>query len=224
MASATRHSSVHDALARLNPRWGEIGSMPVALDFGDSERESALKERVAICDLSALNRFGVKGSRAAKWLRDHGIAVPRSANSWSHLPKVQGLVARLGTSEFLVEDGPSGSMVETLRASLNSGSDGLYPVVRQDAAFTLTGSRAKEVMLQTCGLDFDSVNYGERPVFFTRVALISALVLPQVDGDTFTFRLWCSYPYGLYLWEELNEIVEEFGGGVVGISALFEDR
>lgn len=223
MDAATRHSPVHEALERLNPEWGQISSMPVALGFGDPEREAELKERLAICDLSALDRFGLKGPNASGWLQDHGIDVPQAANTWSPLPK-DGLVARLGTSEFLVEDGPEGDTVEGLRDSLNSGSTGIYPVLRQDAAFALAGRRAGEVMSQTCSLDFGSVDYGKRPLFLTRVAVISAMVLPRVEGQSLTFHLWCSYPYGLYLWEELHEIVEEYGGGVVGISALFDER
>ena len=220
--SATRHSPVHGALARLNPEWGRIGPMPAALNFGDPDREVALKERLAICDVSALGRFGVKGPNASGWFRNHGIDVPGSANSWSRLPDEQGLILRLGSNEFLVEDGPRGSMVENLGCSLDSGSRGLYPVLRQDASFLLTGARAREVMLQVCGIDFDSMDYRARPLFLTRVAVISAVVLPWVEKGTHVFRLWCSYPYGLYLWKELNEIMVEFGGDVVGLSAVYD--
>jgi sarcosine oxidase subunit gamma len=220
--SATRHSPVHGALALLNPEWGRIGQMPVALNFGDPEREATLKERLAICDVSALGRFGVKGPNAPGWLRDHGVDVPGSANSWSRLPDGQGLILRLGSNEFLVEGGPRGSVVESLGGSLDSGARGLYPVLRQDASFLLTGARAREVMAQVCGIDFDSADYRARPLFITRVAVISAVVLPWVERGTHGFRLWCSYPYGMYLWEELNEIVGEFGGGAVGLSAVYD--
>jgi hypothetical protein len=95
-------------------------------------------------------------------------------------------------------------------------------VLRQDASFLLTGARAREVMLQVCGIDFDSMDYRARPLFLTRVAVISAVVLPWVEKGTHVFRLWCSYPYGLYLWKELNEIMVEFGGDVVGLSAVYD--
>ena len=219
--TATRRSPVHDALERLSPRWGQIGPTPTALSFGDPEGEAALKERLAICDVSALPRFGVKGPNASGWLESQGIDVPEAANAWSQLSDGRGLVARLGSSEFLVEDGPDGSAVEGLGGSLNSGSRGVYPVLRQDAAFVLAGERSGEVMRQVCGIDFDAVEPGARPVFLTRVATISAVVLPRVEDDVRVFRLWCSYPYGSYLWEELGEIVGEYGGGVVGLSAVY---
>jgi sarcosine oxidase subunit gamma len=221
MEGTVRRSPVHDAIERLNPEWGRIGSAHAALHFGDPEGEVTLKERLALCDVSALKRFGVKGKDAHRWLGDRGVEVPESANSWSPLSDGRGLIARLGRSEFLVEDGPDGSITEGLGDSLNSGARDIYPVVRQDAAFALTGERAGEVMLQVCGVDFGALDYEARPVVLTRVAVISALVLPRVEGETLTFRIWCSSPYGIYLWEELREIVDEFGGGVVGLSAVY---
>lgn len=214
-------SPVHDALERLDPGWGRIGTTPAALHFGDPTGEAVLKERLALCDTSALKRLGVKGPNAHRWLEDQGIGVPEPANSWSYLPDGRGLIARLGRNEFLVEDGPEGTVTEGLGNTLNSGARGIYPVLRQDAAFALTGERAGEVMLQVCGVDFGSLDHEARPVVLTRVAVISAVVLPRVEEGTRTFRIWCSSPYGMYLWEELREIMNEFGGGVVGLSALY---
>jgi sarcosine oxidase subunit gamma len=218
MSAAIRQSPVHEALAHRSPEWGEINSMPVALSFRSEESE--LFKRLALCDLSALERFGVAGPNAADWLREQGCEVPEGINTWTGLQN-GGLVARLGSSEFLIEDAPEGSTARGLKDSLNSGADGVRPVVRQDAAFALIGERAREVMLEVCGLDFDSVDHDERPVFMTRVAVISAVVLPQTLGGTPVFRIWCDYPYGMYLWEELCGIVEELGGKPVGVSAFF---
>ncbi|CAN5564458.1 hypothetical protein BH24ACT22_BH24ACT22_16470 [soil metagenome] len=219
MENVTRRSPVHEALLDHSPEWGEISSMPAALSFGSLEQEMALKERLAMCDVSALKRFGVRGPKASDWLAENGIQAPDAANSWSSLSDNGGRVIRLGVGEFLVEDGLESKVAGELESSLRSRKDGVSPVLRQDAAFVLSGSRALEVMLQTCGLDFDSVEYDERPVFLTRVATISALVLPEREGETTSFRIWCDDPYGLYLWEELNKILDEFDGGIIGISA-----
>lgn len=216
-----RRSPVHEELEHLGPEWGRVGAMPAAMSFASPDGEAALKERLALCDASALPRFGVKGPNAPEWLRGHGIEVPEAANSWSHLPDGRGMVLRLGQSEFLVEDGLRGDTVGNLGGGLNSGSRGLYPVMRQDAAFVLTGERSNEVMRQVCGIDFDSADYAARPVFLTRVAVTSAVVAPLVGEGGRSFRVWCSYPYGAYLWEELEEIVAEYGGGVVGLSAVY---
>lgn len=220
MNPATRHSPVHAELARLKPQWGRISSMLVALAFGDGEKEAALREDLAICDLSAMSRFGLKGKNAAAWLAQRGVEVPEGANTWRELSG-GGLAARLGRSELLVEDGPEGDRSAELKRSLGTGAEGVYPVLRQDAEFALSGRRVREVMSEVCGLDFGSVEYGERPVFFARVAVIPAMVLPRVVEGVPVFRLWCSYPYGRYLWEELHKIVEELGGGPIGLAAFF---
>lgn len=218
MSAAIRQSPVHEALAHRSPEWGEINSMPVALSFRSEESE--LFKRLALCDLSALERFGVAGPNAAGWLREQGCEVPEGINTWSE--SQDGiLVARLGHSEFFIEDVPNGSVVSELRGSLGStGTDGVRPVIRQDAAFALTGELAREVMLQVCGLDFDSMDYDRNPVFMTRVAVTSDIVLPRTLGGTPVFRIWCDYPLGMYLWEELSAIVEEFGGKPIGVSAF----
>lgn len=219
MENGTRRSPVHEALLRHHPEWREISSMPAALSFGSLGQEMALKERLAICDVSALKRFGVRGPKASDWLAKNGVQAPEAANSWSSLSDSDGRVIRLGVGEFLVEDGLESKAAGELESSLRSRKNGVSPVLRQDAAFILSGSRALEVMLQTCGLDFGAVAYEERPVFLTRVATISALVLPEREGEITSFRIWCDDPYGLYLWGELKKIVDEFGGGIIGISA-----
>lgn len=221
MSAAIRQSPVHEALAHRRPEWGEISSMPVALSFKRS-REDELFKRLALCDLSALERFGVTGTNAAEWLQRQGCELPQGINTWSGLQN-GGRVARLGASEFFIEDAPEGSMVRELKGSLNSGAEGVRPIIRQDAAFALTGERSREMMLQVCGLDFDAEDYGEHPVFMTRVAGITAIVIPQTLNGTSVFRIWCDYPFGMYLWEELSAIVEEFGGEPIGVSAFLKE-
>lgn len=221
MSAAIRQSPVYHALAHRRPEWGEINSMPVALSFKRS-REDELFKRVALCDLSALERFGVTGPNAAGWLQQQGCEVPEGINTWSGLQN-GGHAARLGTSEFFIEDAPEGSMVRELKSSLSSGTDGVRPIVRQDAAFALTGERTREVMLQVCGINFDSADYDDHPVFMTRVAGVTAIVVPQTLGGTPVFRIWCDHPFGMYLWEELSAIVEEFGGEPIGVSVFLKE-
>lgn len=220
----TTRSPVHDAVERLNPEWDRIGSTPVALHFGDPSGETALSRRLALCDASALERFGVKDPNAHRWLEDQGIDVPETANSWTTAHNGQGLIARLGRTEFLVEDTPEGSVTESLDNVLDSGAPCIYPVQRQDAAFVLMGERSVEVMRQVCGVDFDSLDQEAQPVVLTRVAVISAVVMPEWEDGIQTFRIWCDAPYGMYLWEELHEILVELGGGVVGLSAVLNKR
>ncbi|WP_198004816.1 hypothetical protein [Rubrobacter xylanophilus] len=197
--------------------------MPVAYSFDALEKEVKLKEHLAICDLSALPRFGVKGPNASEWLASNGINVPETVNTWTNLPEDKGLILRLGMGEYLIEYALSHEEPNELRDSLSRGVSSVYEVNRQDAVFVLIGREAKKSMLQVCNIDFDSINYGIRPVLLTQVAAVPVLILPErLEGHIYSFRIWCSYAYGLYLWEELNAIVKELNGGVIGISTLFE--
>ena len=74
-------------------------------------------------------RFGLKGPRAAEWLEARRIALPAAPNQW-----VSGadtgtsdalLVARLGSSEFFLEDGSGGDRVRDLELALESGQPGV---------------------------------------------------------------------------------------------------
>src|ERR1700675_2402124 len=96
----TRRSPLHDSLARLHPVWGELNAMATPMRFA-----AASGCAIELADLSALRRAGLKGPGAADWLQVHGVPVPSRPNAWSPLDG-GGLVARLGRSEFLVEDGP----------------------------------------------------------------------------------------------------------------------
>jgi len=209
MTTTLRHSPIHDAVDQLKPRWGKLRDMPVALDFGRPDGEAEGVKTLALCDLSALPRLTVKGPAAEAWLRDQGLSLP--AVVYGVLPAGRdGLIARTGGAEFFLEDGISGNVV----ASLPKAGPGTYRVLRQDAALLLTGARANEVLLETCGVDFSS---HEPTMVYSRVAGVSCAILPQRKA----FRFWCDGSYGPYLWETLLEIVRDKGGDAAGWAAVF---
>ncbi|MBD2459523.1 hypothetical protein H6G89_00565 [Oscillatoria sp. FACHB-1407] len=95
-----RLSPIHDQLQSLKGTWREINGMPVLTTVPAVDGNLP----VAIADLSYLTRFGVKGSGAIAWLAQQGIPIPAQPNSWCELPN-GGIVARLGMTEFLIEEG-----------------------------------------------------------------------------------------------------------------------
>src|SRR4051812_43864541 len=101
---AERRSPVHDLLASHNPQWGRVAGAPVAVRFGPGEEESA--RELALCDLSALPKLGLKGSGAEGWLRQQQVEVPAATYDTARLSD-GGLIARLGGADFLLEGGPS---------------------------------------------------------------------------------------------------------------------
>ncbi|MCE2969020.1 MAG: hypothetical protein LW847_02120 [Burkholderiales bacterium] len=97
---------------------------------------------VALNDVSARARVGVKGAAAAEFLRAQGLAVPERFNCWTERDGV--LVARLGMTEFLVEAGagcggfpsphPLSGGERGLQGPLPPGEGGAERRVREDPA------------------------------------------------------------------------------------------
>ena len=214
---AIRQSPLHDSLVRLRPEWGVLNSMATALRFA-----GATGDTVELADLSALQRSGLKGPGAAEWLRARGIPVPERPNAWSPLA-AGGLIARLGRSEFLIEDQPRGNAVPAIEVALHEGASGVYPVLRQDAALLLRGAAVHDLFAQTCSIDFKSIPPLERTVTLTMMIGVAVTIIDTSLDDQPCYRIWCDGTYGAYLWDALLEIAIELGGGAVGLTAVIPD-
>ncbi|HET9700124.1 MAG TPA: hypothetical protein VFP70_04300, partial [Burkholderiales bacterium] len=152
------------------------------------------------------------------WLARQGIPVPASPNSWA-TRSGGGLVARLGISEFLLEDGPAGDAAATFAAAMTPSR--AWPVLRQDAALALRGGALPELLAQTCGVNFRDLEAARRPVALTMVAGVAVTLIPSEEGGVAGCRVWCDGSYGIYLWRSLLGIAEELGGGAAGWSWWF---
>jgi sarcosine oxidase subunit gamma len=214
-----RRSPVHDAFAFVNPTWTTVKDMPAVLQLQDGVAEAQLRERLALCDVSCFERISVKGPEAARHLEDSGVPLPMTL--YEHLQSDDGgLVVRVDSQEFFLEDEPKSRLVDLLKSHLDPASPGVYAVHRQDAAFWLTGSEATQVLAQTCGLDFGKP---DPRWIFSRVAGVSCSLLPWRLERTPVFRIWTDASYGPYLWEELLKIVRELEGDAVGLGCFFPE-
>jgi sarcosine oxidase, subunit gamma len=213
MSTALRLSPIHEQLQQQSGTWRYINGMPV---LATTSTHSAIATRLSIADLSCLNRFGVKGVGAADWLASQGIAVSQRSNTWCPLPD-GGLVARLGRSEFLIEDSIQNTVTTQLANAYRSQRPAkVYPVLRQDFAFALWGEALNELLLQVCNVNFSDLSLVESPVILTSVIGVAMTVIPgERDGLPF-YRLWCDGTFGDYVWKTLLTIVEELGGSAVG--------
>jgi sarcosine oxidase subunit gamma len=224
----TRLSPVHDLVERLQPRWGVLDGMPVALTLGGRTvaEEQGLARTLALCDVSALPRLVIKGEAAASFLEARAVAPALPAEVLQvRLMMSGGLIARTGRAEFFLEDAPGAGVVARLTESLRSSPQaGVYPALRQDAAVLLAGDRVSTLLRQTCGYEFRQTDPGpdQAPALvMTRVAGVSTWVLHHTINKTRVFQLWADGTYGPYLWETLRKIVRELGGDAVGLSAFF---
>ncbi len=211
MTTPLRISPLHDSLQLLLGTWREINRMPSLVTHID---ESANAELLGIADLSCLTRFGVKGAGAAGWL-EQSIPVPDRPNTWCPLPE-GGMVARLGRTEFLIEDSLHSTVAPRLAEACQQPPGAVYSVLRQDAAIALCGAAVNELLLQTCNFNFQAVSLVERRVVLTMIVGVSAIVIPaQRNGQPF-YRIWCDGTFGAYVWSTLLAIAQELGGGAVG--------
>jgi sarcosine oxidase subunit gamma len=208
---------VHDGLAALHPQWEQRLGMKVATSVGAGD--AAKLDAVALADLSFLPRMGLKGPHAQRWLEARNIALPPTANGWLPLPG-GGVVARLGWSEFFLEDGATANGVDTMRAVLGTGAPGVYPVLRQDAGFALAGARVNELLVQTCNVNFEEFGRGESVAVMTQMIGVSVLAIRINKKPLPCYRLWCDPTFAPYFWETISEIAGELGGGVIGVDSL----
>lgn len=210
MKTPIRLSPIFDRLQSLKGNWREINGMPCLTETNNDYP-------LGMADLSCLTRCGFKGAGAAEWLQSQGLPVPDRPNSWLKLPE-GGIIARLGISEFLIED----SLESAVSPSLISQSvpAQVYPVLRQDLAIALCGEAIDELMRQTCNVNFSALSLAEAPVVLTSMIGVPVTIIPGKQ----IYRIWCDGTFGVYFWQTLLEIAAEMGGGVVGIDRFFQSN
>jgi sarcosine oxidase subunit gamma len=212
MNTPLRLSPIYDLLQSLNGSWRDINGMPALLCLPNDPHHSS---HLGIADLSFLTRFGVKGANAAEWLANQGLPIPDYPNTWHSLPE-GGIIARLGLTEFLIEDSVSGSIASKLAAACQSPPAKVYPVLRQDLALALVGNRANELLRQTCSFNFQALSPSDRPVVLTSMIGVAVTVIPGDRNGKPFYRIWCDGTFGTYFWQTLVEIATELGGGAIG--------
>jgi sarcosine oxidase subunit gamma len=212
MKTVFRRSPICDELQSFDATWREMNGMSSPATIAG---ESTHLITLGIADLSFLNRFGVKGAEAATWLQSQHLSIPESPNRWLSLPE-GGFIARLGLSEFLIEDSIDSHVAVQLAKLCHQPPAKVYPVLRQDAAIALCGSRIPELLCQTCNVNVRSLDLAEQPVILTSMVGVSATIIP---GEQ-VCRIWCDGTFGAYVWRTLLEIAQELGGGAVGFERV----
>jgi hypothetical protein len=168
-------------------------------------------------------RLGLKGPRAAEWLIAQDIVLPMAANSWVHSDAGGGsgelLVARLGAAEFFLEDAADGYRLAGISLKLKARPPGVYPVLREDCAFQLSGDGVHDVLAQVCNVEFAGLVLDSHPVIMTLMIGVAVLIVPQESGAERRYRIWCDPTFGLSLCENLEAVVVDCGGITRGVSA-----
>jgi sarcosine oxidase subunit gamma len=176
-----------------------------------------------MADAASLVRVGLKGPRAADWLAEAKIRVPAQSNTWSLLDAANsswGMVARLGSTEFFLEEEGSNPRLRVLTDALADGAPQVYPVLRQDRALVLGGAGVESILAQVCNVDFAALDLAAQPAVLTLMIGVAVVVVPQPHGTGRRYRIWCDPSFGHYLWSTLEGILGESGGETVDIGDL----
>lgn len=217
MTTPLRVSPTYELLQTLDGTWARRNGMPALIALPGE----AANTRLGLADLSFLTRFGVKGPGAAAWLASQGVTVSDRPNSWVALPH-GGLVARLGNTEFLVEDSLESQIATNLLLTSRQPPEQVYPVLRQDLAIGLYGEAVKDLLLETCNINFQALNPAEHPVVLTTMVGVGVTVIPGQRSGIPYYRLWCDSTFGGYFWQTLSDIARELGGGIVGSDFILQ--
>ncbi len=209
-----RHSPLKAQHALHCAEWITVNAMAMPVRYPASVEV----ERVVLADVSCGMRAGLKGSGAAAWLALRGITVPGRHNSWGRT-ETGSLIARLGETEFLLEDMQAPGIAVAVANELGGAPSDVYPVLRQDVSLLLYGQRAASVLLETCSLDFRDLKTERGDLALTSMVGVSVLVVP-VGILPSAYRIWADPSFGPYLWDTLLEIVTAHGGGAAGWSQL----
>lgn len=195
-------------------RWCEFRGMRLPATYA-REGDPA---QLALADVSHLERWGLKGPGAAAHLTACGVPVPALANHWCDWQSAtsNGLVARLGHSEFFLE---SNAALPGPLAAGRLAADA-YPVPHADTGFVLLGTQVHALLAQVCSIDFAARDVARREVLMTSMAGVSVLVIPLFANGLPLYRIWCDPSFGTYLHHTLLSIVEELGGGPLGLDRL----
>jgi sarcosine oxidase subunit gamma len=184
-----------------------------------SAREQAA---LRIDDLSARPRFGCKGPGAPAWLAANGYSIPEDSNS-ARVDSQGVLVARLATSEFLIEAIDGGA--EQVSASLHQlGSPArpleIYPVARQDLAVGIQGPGLQTLLLQICSVDFtplfDACGPDDGPIALTSMIGVGVVAWPRRTDSGPSLTVWLDPSFAHYFWTTLLDVGRGVGPLVIG--------
>lgn len=154
-----------------------------------------------VVETTQVLRIGLKGPQAAEWLQQQGLLLPEA---WHWLEHQGLLLCRLGTSEFVIEAGLDHAMMPTLYAQLQQAVVGVYPVMRYDASWLLSGPALHDVMAELCALDWTHETATQRVCMASFGGINATLIQVATEGYQ-CVRVWCDASYRDYVQQLLAQ-------------------
>ena len=153
-----------------------------------------------------LVKRGVKGPGVVAWARRHDLPLPPARYAVLRVSDA-AVLARAGEGELMLECTLQNELWGRWQAALTEAPAGVYEIPQQSVTLELNGPRAPQVLARSCAL-----NLAAEPaetILYTRIAGVSAAVLPHGKGESRRYRLWVDYSLAPYLWTTLAELTED---------------
>jgi sarcosine oxidase subunit gamma len=219
-----RRSQLYRRHLNAGARFEEIAGTAAVAEYAEGGNEVPQAARLAVADMSALPRMGLKGGGARAWLNERSARVPNAPNQ-ALRQKDGSLVARLSVEEFwllgrLTEDSALSASLQD-RWSIDS-TKRVYALPRADShcCLALTGHHASATLAKVCAVDLRTHKFADLEIAQTSLAEVNAVVLRADLATTPCFFVLCDASETEYLWDVMLDAMTEFGGVPVGIAAL----
>jgi heterotetrameric sarcosine oxidase gamma subunit len=207
-----RLSPVHGRHIELGADFTEMEAWAVPQVYQDAGQErSALRERVALADLSFNGKVNVRGeaagdliARAFQMVHNPVGRLLAATNGLRSLP--------LAADEFLLLSGPGGE--DEIVRCLSETGDGSVTVVDLThglAGFWLAGPDSPHLLSKLCALSFDTRDFPDGHVAQSSLAKVHATILRHDRGRLPAYEFYVERPYGEYLWDVILDAGTEFG-------------
>lgn len=202
MRAPVRRSSAARPASRRGAVFVEEGGWEIPASFGDDAAErSAIREHVAIADVTARAKVDLRGELPETLVAPADAVVARISRGWA-----------------VVLGDPDGESV-LMRAvgALAGPSIMVTDVTHLYAGFALAGPALQAVLERTTSWDPSTLAPGEAtgaPIAEVRGLVVRRpLAVPVVE-------VYVSTEFGRYVWETLSGVVAGLGGTPVGWQAL----
>ena len=225
--SGLRRSQLYRRQQQAGAEFASLNGAVVAKQLSANDAEQL--KSLAMVDLSMLPRSGFKGRQTPEWLTAQGVAIPELPNQ-AKTQQDGSLVARLSMQEHLILSDlqVTAALPQQLEDNWQmDGDNACYSLPRSDshAWLMLTGEHLRDMLAKVCGIDFAAEEFANHQVAQTSIARINGILirddLTTADGSTvLAFHLLCDVSSVEFLWDCLQDAMDEFSGKPVGLAAL----
>lgn len=222
--ASLRRSFHYRDLVTAGARFQNVSDAAVAWAYDeDASTERTRAGNLGIADLSPLPRTGFKGRDNGSWLSKQKINVGEDSNRAYPCGK-GSLAAKLAPTEVLLLGAIDGTdpLPDTLESAWDDDAGLCFPVPRRDASFwfLITGDKASSMFAKICGVDLRTKSFDNHAIAQTSVARSNTIIIRDDLGAVPAYHILGDSASAGYMWMCLNDAMEEFDGGPVGLEAI----